>query len=70
MRILDGQKYENIQLPLTISCLQALETTYADFEFNYSLDVSDYIKHHHLMRDRTEVIESRKHAYHIRHSKQ
>ena len=69
MRIAQGEAYRNIQLPLTNSCYQALESAYDDFEFNYNMDVSDYIKHHHLLRDRTEVIESRTSAFNQRHSK-
>ncbi|QJF25171.1 DUF309 domain-containing protein [Mammaliicoccus vitulinus] len=69
MRIAQGEAYRNIQLPLTNACYQALESSYDDFEFNYNMDVSDYIKHHHLLRDRTEVIESRMSAFNQRHSK-
>lgn len=69
MRIEQGKVYRNIQLPLTNACYQALEGSYDDFDFNYNENVSDYIKHHHLLRDRTEVIESRNSAYNQRHSK-
>nr|WP_263313225.1 DUF309 domain-containing protein [Mammaliicoccus sp. Marseille-Q6498] len=70
MRIEQGETYNNIQLPLTTACYQSLESTYEDFEFNYNTDVSDYIKHYHLLRDRSEVIKSRNLAYELRHSKQ
>ncbi|PTJ53134.1 DUF309 domain-containing protein [Mammaliicoccus sciuri] len=70
MRIEQGHPYENIQLPLTDSSYRALESTFDDFEFNYNTDVSDYIKHYHLLRDRTEVIESRISAYKQRHARQ
>ncbi|WP_323702302.1 DUF309 domain-containing protein [Mammaliicoccus sp. Dog046] len=69
LKINQNKKYKSIQLPLTDECLYALNQTFTDFEYNTLPDVSDYIKHHHLLRDRTEVIEQRNAAYLNRRSK-
>lgn len=69
LRIQQNKLYQNIQLPLTSACYQALESAYDDFTFNYDDHISDYIKHYHLLRDRTEVINSRNLAYENRHAK-
>lgn len=69
-RIKENNPYEIIHLPLTEQCLQMLLSTYHDFDFRSDIHISNYIRNYHLLRDRTDVVNSRALAYNLRHPKQ
>ncbi|AGC90563.1 DUF309 domain-containing protein [Staphylococcus warneri] len=58
-RVAQRQPFEPIQLPINVDMLNRIQLHYSDYHFVSSPILNDEIVHHHLLRDRSDVILAR-----------
>ncbi|MCJ1662081.1 DUF309 domain-containing protein [Staphylococcus sp. NRL 18/288] len=61
-KIAQHEQFTPIKLPINKQFENKIYTEMPDYEFNEFVVKDDYIVHHHLRRDRSEVIAARQHA--------
>ncbi|MEX2947539.1 DUF309 domain-containing protein [Staphylococcus warneri] len=58
-RVAQQQPFEPIQLPINADMLNRVQLHYSDYHFVSSPILNDEIVHHHLLRDRSDVVLAR-----------
>ncbi|UIK47991.1 DUF309 domain-containing protein [Staphylococcus pettenkoferi] len=61
-RLEQGELFEPIQLPLTTKMEDEIIQVYPEYQFSAEVITKPYILHHHIERDRTEVVRARQRA--------
>ena len=61
-RLEQGELFEPIQLPLTTKMEDEIIQVYPEYQFSAEVITKQYILHHHIERDRTEVVRARQRA--------
>lgn len=65
----ENQPFVPVKLPLETSFNQYIKKVYPNYIFTSFVISEPYIVHHHLKRDRSEVIQAREEAKQLRHKK-
>lgn len=61
-RLEQGKPFEPIQLPLMTKMEDEIIHVYPEYQFSAEVITKPYILHHHIERDRTEVVSARQRA--------
>ena len=61
-RLEQGEPFDPIQLPLTTKMEDEIIHVYPEYQFSEEVITNPYILHHHIERDRTEVVRARQRA--------
>ena len=66
--IKDHNAFVPVKLPIHTSFEKVIKRVYQDYNFTQFVISEPYIVHHHIKRDRTEVIQAREEARQLRRS--
>lgn len=61
-RLEQGEPFDPIQLPLTTKMEDEIIHVYPEYQFSEEVITNPYILHHHIERNRTEVVRARQRA--------